>query len=224
LSEDAGGVTETEPEAEPDDGAVEDEPDGGVVEPADEDDEEPGALAPVLLASLSQAVSRLAPSARDTAVARMESLMKPPWLGYHRLQQHSGQQGSDALNDFLPTTVVGSYPQPHWLIDRAKLGAKVPRVRAPDIWRIAPPDLEAAQNDTTLLAIGDMERAGIDIITDGEMRRESYSNRFATALDGIDIDGFLNNIVHPCNSLRTGSLILQTFFAHCPVAHGAMSD
>jgi 5-methyltetrahydropteroyltriglutamate--homocysteine methyltransferase len=188
LSEDAGGVTETEPEAEPDDGAVEDEPDGGVVEPADEDDEEPGALAPVLLASLSQAVSRLAPSARDTAVARMESLMKPPWLGYHRLQQHSGQQGSDALNDFLPTTVVGSYPQPHWLIDRAKLGAKVPRVRAPDIWRIAPPDLEAAQNDATLLAIGDMERAGIDIITDGEMRRESYSNRFATALDGIDID------------------------------------
>jgi hypothetical protein len=159
LSEDAGGVTETEPEAEPDDGAVEDEPDGGVVEPADEDDEEPGALAPVLLASLSQAVSRLAPSARDTAVARMESLMKPPWLGYHRLQQHSGQQGSDALNDFLPTTVVGSYPQPHWLIDRAKLGAKVPRVRAPDIWRIAPPDLEAAQNDATLLAIGDMERA-----------------------------------------------------------------
>ena len=84
LSEDAGGVTETEPEAEPDDGAVEDEPDGGVVEPADEDDEEPGALAPVLLASLSQAVSKLAPSARDTAVARRESLMRPPWLGYHR--------------------------------------------------------------------------------------------------------------------------------------------
>ena len=89
---------------------------------------------------------------------------------------------------FIPTTVVGSYPQPHWLIDRAKLGAKVPRVRAPDIWRIAPPYLEAAQNDATLLAIGDMERAGIDIISDGEMRRESYSNRFATALDGIDID------------------------------------
>ena len=92
------------------------------------------------------------------------------------------------MHDFLPTTVVGSYPQPHWLIDRAKLGAKVPRVRAPDIWRIAPPYLEAAQNDATLLAIGDMERAGIDIISDGEMRRESYSNRFATALDGIDID------------------------------------
>src|SRR5688572_19608773 len=92
------------------------------------------------------------------------------------------------LSKILPTTVVGSYPQPHWLIDRAKLGAKVPRVRAPDIWRIAPPYLEEAQDDATLLAIRDMERAGIDIITDGEMRRESYSNRFATALEGIDID------------------------------------
>jgi hypothetical protein len=85
LSLDEGAVTE--PEAEP-----EAEPDGGVVEPADEDDEEPGALAPVLVvASRSHAVSRLAPSARDTAVARMESLMRPPWLGYHPLQQHSGQ-------------------------------------------------------------------------------------------------------------------------------------
>lgn len=92
------------------------------------------------------------------------------------------------MNKILPTTVVGSYPQPRWLIDRAKLGAKVPRVRAPDIWRIAPPYLEEAQNDATLLAIRDMERAGIDIITDGEMRRESYSNRFATALEGIDIE------------------------------------
>jgi 5-methyltetrahydropteroyltriglutamate--homocysteine methyltransferase len=185
LSADEPGVTE--PEAEPEaDGGVEDEPEGEVVEPADED--EPGALAPVFVASRSQAVSRLAPSARDTAVARMDSLMRPPWLGYHPLQQHSGHPGLSAMNDFLPTTVVGSYPQPHWLIDRAKLGAKVPRVRAPDIWRIAPPYLEAAQNDATLLAIGDMERAGIDIISDGEMRRESYSNRFATALDGIDID------------------------------------
>ena len=87
----------------------------------------------------------------------------------------------------LLTTVVGSYPQPDWLIDRAKLGSKVPRVRAPEIWRIAPEHLEEAQDDATLLAIRDMERAGIDIITDGEMRRESYSNRFATALDGVDI-------------------------------------
>jgi 5-methyltetrahydropteroyltriglutamate--homocysteine methyltransferase len=88
----------------------------------------------------------------------------------------------------LPTTVVGSYPQPDWLIDRAVLGGKVPRVREPDLWRVPPEFLEEAQNDATLLAIQDMERAGIDILTDGEMRRESYSNRFATALEGIDIE------------------------------------
>jgi 5-methyltetrahydropteroyltriglutamate--homocysteine methyltransferase len=87
----------------------------------------------------------------------------------------------------LETTVVGSYPQPNWLIDRAKLGAKVPRVRAPEIWRVEASLLEEAQDDATLIAIRDMERAGIDIITDGEMRRESYSNRFATALEGVDI-------------------------------------
>jgi hypothetical protein len=100
LSADEPGVAEpeTEPEAEPD-GAVEDDPDGGVVEPADEDDEEPGALAPVFPASRSHAVSKLAPSARDTAVARMESLMRPPWLGYHPSQQHSGQPDLDAVND-----------------------------------------------------------------------------------------------------------------------------
>lgn len=88
----------------------------------------------------------------------------------------------------IPTTVVGSYPQPNWLIDRDKLGSKVPRVRAPEIWRIDPAFLEEAQNDATRLAIRDMEQAGLDIIGDGEMRRESYSNRFATALDGVDID------------------------------------
>ena len=88
----------------------------------------------------------------------------------------------------VPTTVVGSYPQPNWLIDRAKLGSKVPRVRAKELWRIAPEQLEAAQDDATLLAIRDQERAGIDVITDGEMRRESYSNRFATALEGVDIE------------------------------------
>jgi 5-methyltetrahydropteroyltriglutamate--homocysteine methyltransferase len=88
----------------------------------------------------------------------------------------------------IETTVVGSYPQPNWLIDRAKLGSKVPRVRAPEIWRIEERFLEEAQDDATLLAIRDMERAGIDIITDGEMRRESYSNRFATALEGVDIE------------------------------------
>jgi 5-methyltetrahydropteroyltriglutamate--homocysteine methyltransferase len=92
------------------------------------------------------------------------------------------------VNRLLPTTVVGSYPQPNWLIDRARLGSKVPRVRAPEIWRIAPQFLEQAQDDATLLAIRDMEAAGIDIITDGEMRRESYSNRFATALEGVDLE------------------------------------
>ena len=92
------------------------------------------------------------------------------------------------MKQLLPTTVVGSYPQPRWLIDREALGGKVPRVRAPEIWRIAQPFLEQAQDDATLLAIRDMERAGIDIISDGEMRRESYSNRFATALEGIDLE------------------------------------
>src|SRR4051794_18525548 len=93
-----------------------------------------------------------------------------------------------ATNELLTTTVVGSYPQPAWLIDRALLGDKVPRVRAPEIWLVAKENLEQAQNDATLLAIRDMERAGIDIISDGEMRRESYSNRFATALEGVDIE------------------------------------
>ncbi|MFM9938864.1 MAG: uroporphyrinogen decarboxylase family protein [Hyphomicrobiaceae bacterium] len=88
----------------------------------------------------------------------------------------------------LPTTVVGSYPQPDWLVDRGMLSKLVPRVRLPEMWRVAEPFLEQAQDDATLLAIRDMERAGIDIITDGEMRRESYSNRFATALDGVVID------------------------------------
>jgi 5-methyltetrahydropteroyltriglutamate--homocysteine methyltransferase len=85
----------------------------------------------------------------------------------------------------LPTTVVGSYPQPDWLVNREMLAKSVPRVRM-QIWRVPEPWLEQAQDDATILAIRDMERAGIDIITDGEIRRESYSNRFATALEGID--------------------------------------
>src|SRR5437868_7405630 len=89
----------------------------------------------------------------------------------------------------FPTSLVGSYPQPDWLIDRAKLAGRFPpRVRAKELWRVDPAYLEQAQDDATLLAIGDQERAGLDIITDGEMRRESYSNHFATALDGVDID------------------------------------
>jgi 5-methyltetrahydropteroyltriglutamate--homocysteine methyltransferase len=89
----------------------------------------------------------------------------------------------------FPTTLVGSYPQPEWLIDRAKLAGRFPpRVRAKELWRIPEPFLAEAQDDATLLAIRAQEAAGLDIVTDGEMRRESYSNRFATALEGIDID------------------------------------
>ncbi|HST15567.1 MAG TPA: cobalamin-independent methionine synthase II family protein [Gaiellaceae bacterium] len=89
----------------------------------------------------------------------------------------------------LLTTVVGSYPQPPWLIDRDRLGDRLPpRVRARELWRIPDAYLEEAQDDATRLAVADMERAGIDVVTDGEMRRESYSNRFATALDGVDFD------------------------------------
>src|ERR1043166_4838285 len=93
------------------------------------------------------------------------------------------------MNTLLPTTLVGSYPQPDWLIDRGKLLKQMPpRVRARELWRGDPQLREDAQDDATLVAIRDQERAGLDIITDGEMRRESYSNRFATALEGVDID------------------------------------
>ncbi len=89
----------------------------------------------------------------------------------------------------LPTTVVGSYVQPDWLVDRENLRKRLPpRVRAREIWRVPEEFLEQAQNDATLLAIRDQEKAGLDIITDGEIRRESYSNRVATALEGIDVD------------------------------------
>src|SRR5882724_10648096 len=89
----------------------------------------------------------------------------------------------------LPTTLVGSYPQPEWLIDRAKLAGRLPpRVRAKELWRLPEPYLADAQNDATLIAIRAQEDAGLDIVTDGEQRRESYSNRFATALEGVDLD------------------------------------
>jgi 5-methyltetrahydropteroyltriglutamate--homocysteine methyltransferase len=93
------------------------------------------------------------------------------------------------MSDALATTVVGSYPQPEWLIDRERLGSRLPpRVRARELWRVPEQYLESAQDDATRLAVADMERAGVDIVTDGEMRRESYSNRFATALEGVDLD------------------------------------
>src|ERR1051325_7495720 len=96
-------------------------------------------------------------------------------------------EGVAMAQKLLPTTVVGSYPQPDWLVDRKMLSKGVARVRL-DLWRVAAPFLEQGQDDATLLAIRDMERAGIDIVTDGEMRRESYSNRFATSLEGVDIE------------------------------------
>jgi 5-methyltetrahydropteroyltriglutamate--homocysteine methyltransferase len=113
------------------------------------------------------------------------------------------------MNTLLPTTVVGSYPQPDWLVDRENLKSRLPpRVRVRELWRVAEPWLEAAQDDATLIAIHDMERAGIDILTDGEMRRESYSNRFATALSGVDID-------------RPGSALDRTGHANpVPRVHG----
>ena len=110
------------------------------------------------------------------------------WTGGSNPVAERGAGKNCMADHLLPTTVVGSYPQPDLLIDRALLKTMVPRVRVRELWRVDQPFLAQAQDDATLLAIRDMERAGIDIITDGEMRRESYSNRFATALDGIDND------------------------------------
>jgi 5-methyltetrahydropteroyltriglutamate--homocysteine methyltransferase len=174
------------PEAEPDDEL------GLVAEPEDDVPPEPGVVARRSPAWSPQAVSMPAPSAMEIATARAESLILVDLRGWGRnipskLRAHGSKMGA-SMDYLLPTTVVGSYPQPKWLIDRAKLGSKVPRVRAPEIWRVDKAMLEEAQDDATLLAIRDMERAGIDIITDGEMRRESYSNRFATELEGIDIE------------------------------------
>src|SRR5512146_279713 len=92
------------------------------------------------------------------------------------------------MGEHILTTVVGSYPQPDWLVDRENLRSRLPpRVRVRELWRVPEPYLEEAQDDATLVAIREMERAGIDIISDGEIRRESYSNRFATALEGVDV-------------------------------------
>src|SRR5512143_201166 len=103
----------------------------------------------------------------------------------------------------FPTSLVGSYPQPDWLIDRQMLSKRMPpRIRAAELWRVPEVWLEQAQNDATQVAIRDQERAGLDIISDGEIRRESYSNRFATALDGLDLD-------HPATiTSRSGKAIL----------------
>ncbi len=106
------------------------------------------------------------------------------------VHMHAEHRGTHNMSETrLLTTVVGSYPQPDWLVDReALLQNRVPRIRVADIWRIPAAHLEEAQDDATRVAIRDLERAGVDIITDGEIRRESYSNRFATALEGIDLE------------------------------------
>jgi 5-methyltetrahydropteroyltriglutamate--homocysteine methyltransferase len=118
------------------------------------------------------------------------------------------------VNTLLPTMLVGSYAQPDWLIDREKLAGRFPpRTRALELWRVAPEYLEQAQDDATLLAIRDQERAGVDILTDGEMRRESYSNRFATALEGVNIDNpgeALDRSGHPNPVPRVDGKIRRT--------------
>ena len=112
----------------------------------------------------------------------------------------------------LPTTVVGSYPQPEWLVDRAMLSKVVPRTRLHAMWRLPAEHLEEAQNDATIVAIRDMERAGIDIVTDGEIRRESYSNRFATALEGIDDENpaMITSRTSPCDTRSTRRSIVKS--------------
>ena len=116
------------------------------------------------------------------------------WIGYYPANNRRKTGSRDGaigrlVAQKLLTSVVGSYPQPDWLIDRALLTKMMaPRVRVREVWRVAPEQLEDAQDDATLEAIRDQEHAGVDIITDGEIRRESYSNRFANALDGIDLN------------------------------------
>src|SRR5436309_785505 len=120
---------------------------------------------------------------------RCGALFAPPGRMSYRDRSDQAAKVGRMPAQLLPTTVVGSYPQPEWLVDFSVLKSQtVPRVRVPELWRVGEPLLEQAQDDATLIAIRDMERAGIDIITDGEMRRESYSNRFATALEGMDLD------------------------------------
>jgi 5-methyltetrahydropteroyltriglutamate--homocysteine methyltransferase len=136
-----------------------------------------------IVSALPQASSRFSGSNSDSALARAFLVGGMLSAGHFTLRRNL------MALPLLPTVLVGSYPQPDWLIDRQKLAGRFPpRVRARELWRVAPEWLEQAQDDATLIAIRDQERAGLDIITDGEMRRESYSNRFATALEGIDID------------------------------------
>src|SRR6185312_11698306 len=140
-------------------------------------------------------IVRKEPRQSDTSCISPEAIAEPFGLlavpYYHTTVSHlfgyCASMPKTSTNKLLPTTLVGSYPQPDWLIDRRRLAEIVPpRAHAHDLWRIDPSHLQQAQDDATILAIQDQERAGIDIVTDGEIRRESYSNRFATALDGMD--------------------------------------
>ena len=129
--------------------------------------------------------------------AHFARLVNYPRRGEAKYSALSSINAPFMTHQILPTTVVGSYPQPDWLIDRKLLSKGVPRVNMHELWRVAPEMLREAQDDATILAIRDLERAGIDVITDGEVRRESYSNHFVAALEGVDVDnpGVITNTV-----------------------------
>src|SRR5215207_1751986 len=129
--------------------------------------------------------SHLMPPPRDNSTTFAEGA---PQCGGRYSPDDGGQPVTRSL-PLLPTSLVGSWPQPSWLVDRARLDAHLPvRVSATDLWLVDGEHLAEAQRDAVALAVHEQERVGLDIITDGEVRRESYSNRFATALDGIDLD------------------------------------
>src|SRR5262245_29419078 len=142
-------------------------------------------IAPALVATAPQPLTswRMFPRA-----PRRARLLRTARTNRARMPRRGSGAESAMPHPVLTTTVVGSYPQPDWLVDRTLLSKGVPRVRLQAMWRVPEAFLEQAQDDATVVAIRDMERAGIDIISDGEIRRESYSNRFATALDGVDVD------------------------------------
>ena len=155
------------------------------------------------------------------AAIRAAVTESPPMAGDQRQRGATPRDGVNDVRDegkLFPTTLVGSMPQPEWLIDRQKLAGRFPpRVRARELWRIPEAYLAEAQNDATLLAIRAQEKAGLDIVTDGEIRRESYSNRFATALEGVDLDNpgtALDRSGHP----ESGAARRR---AHPPQARGA---
>src|SRR3954470_20367175 len=141
---------------------------------------------------------RAGPTSSRRAASSPRARRRPCWRGPRSSARisasepkthHTERPREKESRMLFPTTIVGSFPQPEWLIDRAKLAGRFPpRVRASELWRIPPQYLAEAQDDATLIAIRAQEEAGLDIVSDGEIRRESYSNRFATALEGVDLD------------------------------------